>query len=149
MALVENGIKPSEIVKCINLPSNLKSSTIQYDFSEDSDVEEERKNLKQQEGNKEKGVKKDSDTESDYEMDEVVKQRGEEELILGGEDFNLETLNKLKKFFEKNHQLLKKDDVGQNSDIKKENNFNSAQNSTHSNFLHKKRKGPETTNPID
>jgi hypothetical protein len=124
--LIEKGIKPNEIVKILN-SSNPTYSNKQYDFSEDSDEEvEEKENkiIKEMQGKKAESQAKslkinnnDSDTESDSEM-ELIKDVLEDERIIS-ED-SLETLNRVKKFINKNrvqyqHSNMKGENILENS----------------------------------
>lgn len=133
--MIEKGLKPEEIVKCIN--NTDENITKQDDFSDDSEeeIEVKKKSKVKQDGN---------DTESDIEI-ERIKEKAEEDNIISID--SLESIEKLKKYIEKNqNNLLKR---GKEAGHKINNNNNHYQENHNINeqgqhFLHKKRRGPDS-----
>jgi hypothetical protein len=122
LLLVDKGIKPEEIVKCINQSTRPIESNENYDFSDDSDEEAHKiekeilnlnnpNNINKNHKKEKKNVtnkKEDSDTESDSDFSLITKKIDEENIFT---DNYLETMRRLKRFFDKNKKNIPKDKI--------------------------------------
>jgi hypothetical protein len=110
MLLVKQNIKPEEIVKIIHSSHSSIDKKINYDFSDESDEELDNKEtslINKLENNiHSKLIKSEnSDTESDSGM-KMISYQIEKENEIGNNTLN--TLEKVKKFIDKNNQILNK-----------------------------------------
>ena len=106
LLLVDKGIKPEEIIKCVNTNSRLNDKIDNYDFSEDSEEEIEKlENEVFSFDDRKKGKEKaySDDTENDSDLIKIAKEFETENIF---DSNHSETLRRLKKFFGKNRKKL-------------------------------------------
>jgi hypothetical protein len=104
---VDKGIKPDEIVRCINLNLESNDKTDNYDFSEDSEEEVEKleKEVFSFDESKNKKIKiPNEDTEYDSDLTNIARRFQSDSVINSN---YLDTLKRLKKFFLKNKRRMK------------------------------------------
>ncbi len=104
---MDKGIKPDEIVRCINLNLESNDKTDNYDFSEDSEEEVEKleKEVFSFDESKNKKIKiPNEDTEYDSDLTNIARRFQSDSVINSN---YLDTLKRLKKFFLKNKRRMK------------------------------------------
>ncbi len=113
LLLVDKGIKPDEIVKCINNTQKSEEKIENFDFSDDSEEEAENteKELYALDDTKKSNLKNpNDDTEYDSDLNLISKKFESDDIF----DFNhAETVRRLKKYFEKNRKKLKENKTNQ------------------------------------
>jgi len=107
LLLVDKGIKPDEIVKCINSTKKSEEKIENFDFSDDSEEEADitERELYALDDIKNQRLKNPND-DTEYDSDlKLISKKLESDAIL---DFNhSETVRRLKKYFGKNRKKLK------------------------------------------
>lgn len=105
--MVDKGIKPDEIVKCISSNLECKNKTEDYDFSEDSEDEVEKLEKEVYDEKRNGDIKNhNEDTESDTDLSNIAKKFETDSVFVSS---HVDTLKRLKNFFEKNRRKLKED----------------------------------------